>query len=67
MDPDAIVWGLFFGLRHADKKFTAEKAEAMVEEHLKAGGRLSDLSNPIAEALQECGVFRFKKEDDRPT
>ena len=70
LDLEAITVGLQLGLRHEDKKLTVETTDDLVQGFLDRGGRLVDLSNAVSEALEACGVFRFRSkeaEDARPS
>jgi hypothetical protein len=54
---EAVVLLTCFGLRHADKTMTPEKATDLVDTYVEAGGNVVKLYEALQEAMNYSGVY----------
>lgn len=66
IDPDCLVHVVSAGLLAENPKMTADKAEALLDQYLSAGGDLKNVYNSIAEAFRESGLFGREDEAEAP-
>lgn len=53
----ALVLLVCYGLKWADKRMTEDKAADLIQAFLEDGGKITDLSKAIVQALNESGVY----------
>ena len=66
--PDCLSVALMVGLSSDDKRLTMEKVDTLIQEHIDAKGKLSELVNLVLEALETDGLLHKEKgSDEDPT
>lgn len=58
---EAIVMMTCFGLRHADKAMTVDRATDLVDAYVEADGDIVQLFNALQEAMNQSGVYGPKR------
>jgi hypothetical protein len=61
LDPDALQFGLWAGMRHIAEYKDADPSDAMriISAHIERGGQWIDLRRPIIKTLIACGFSDF--------